>query len=364
MKLASEEKLRTEIYESFGDDKLKFDVIIGNPPYQDETIGDNKTYAPPIYHKFLEESYEIADKVEMIHPARFLFNAGSTPKAWNKKMLSDEHLKVVDYFNDSSKVFPNTDIKGGIAITYRDKEKKFGAINTYVVHEELNNILKKIKNENFNAFSELVHAPESYKFTEAIHEDHENVKKLLSKGHEYAVMTNIFGKLPFIFLNSKPNDTEEYYRFFGRENNERVYKWVKAKYIESHPNLLKYKVFLAKSNGSGSFGESLTEPVIASPFEGHTQTFISIGNFDTQYEATSVAKYIKTKFLRALLGTLKVTQDNKKASWSNIPYQDFTNDSDIDWSRSITEINQQLYKKYYLSESEIKFIEENVKTME
>ncbi|EAH0251893.1 Eco57I restriction-modification methylase domain-containing protein [Listeria monocytogenes] len=364
MKLASEERLSTGIYKLFGDDRLKFDVIIGNPPYQDETIGDNKTYAPPIYHTFLEESYKLADKVEMIHPARFLFNAGSTPKAWNQKMLSDEHLKVVDYIDDSSKVFPNTDIKGGIAITYRDKEKKFGAIGTFVVHEGLNTILKKVKDGNFNSFSELVHAPESYKFTEAIHEDHKNVKGLLSKGHEYAVMTNIFGKLPFIFLDSKPNDTEEYYRFFGREKNERVYKWVKAKYIESHPNLLKYKVFLAKSNGSGSFGESLTEPVIGSPFEGHTQTFISIGKFDTKYEATAVTKYIKTKFLRALLGTLKVTQDNKKASWSNIPLQDFTNNSDIDWSNSISEIDQQLYSKYNLSENEIKFIEENVKIME
>lgn len=364
MKLTSEEKLSREIYNKFGDDKLRFDVIIGNPPYQDETIGDNKNYAPPIYHKFLEESYKLADKVEMIHPSRFLFNAGSTPKVWNKKMLSDENLKVVKYFDDSSKVFPNTDIKGGIAITYRDKERKFGAIGTFVVHEELNIILKKVKNDTFNTFSELVYAPESYKFTEAIHEDHKNVKGLLSKGHEYAVMTNIFGKLPFIFLNSKPNDSEEYYRFFGRENNERVYKWVKAKYIESHPNLLKYKVLLAKSNGSGSFGERLTEPVIASPFEGHTQTFISIGKFDTQYEATAVAKYIKTKFLRALLGTLKVTQDNKKASWSNIPLQDFTNYSDIDWLKSISEIDQQLYKKYNLSENEIKFIEENVKAME
>ena len=364
MNLTSKGKLSTDIYKAFGDDNLKFDVIIGNPPYQDETIGDNKTYAPPIYHDFLEESYKLADKVIMIHPARFLFNAGSTPKSWNKKMLSDEHLRVVNYYDDSSKVFPNTDIKGGIAITYRDKEKKFGAIGTFVVHEELNNILKKVKEENFNAFSELVHAPESYKFTEAIHEDHKNVKGLLSKGHEYAVMTNIFGKLPFIFLDSKPNDTEEYYRFFGREKNERVYKWVKAKYIESHPNLLKYKVFLAKSNGSGSFGESLTEPVIGSPFEGHTQTFISIGKFDTKYEATAVTKYIKTKFLRALLGTLKVTQDNKKASWSNIPLQDFTNNSDIDWSNSISEIDQQLYKKYNLSEKEIQFIEGKVKPME
>jgi len=123
MKLASEEKLSTNLHQKFGDDDLKFDVIIGNPPYQDETIGDNKTYAPPIYHKFLEESYKLSNKVEMIHPARFLFNAGSTPKAWNRKMLSDKSLKVIKYFEDSSMVFPNTDIKGGIVITYRDADK-------------------------------------------------------------------------------------------------------------------------------------------------------------------------------------------------------------------------------------------------
>ena len=70
-----------------GSTSMKFDYVIGNPPYQDETLGDNKGFAPPVYNKFLDASYEIAEKVEMIHPARFLFNAGSTPKAWNEKML-------------------------------------------------------------------------------------------------------------------------------------------------------------------------------------------------------------------------------------------------------------------------------------
>lgn len=74
---------------------MKFDFVIGNPPYQDETLGDNKGFAPPVYHKFLEEAYKIANTVEMIHPARFLFNAGSTPKQWNEQMLQDPHLKVL-----------------------------------------------------------------------------------------------------------------------------------------------------------------------------------------------------------------------------------------------------------------------------
>ena len=112
---AKNEKMQQELQKAYGGKNIKFDVIIGNPPYQDESIGDNKTYTPPIYHKFMDQSYEIAEKVMLITPARFLFNAGSTPKAWNRKMLDDEHLKVVYYESDGSKIFPNTDIKGGIA---------------------------------------------------------------------------------------------------------------------------------------------------------------------------------------------------------------------------------------------------------
>ena len=79
---------------------MKFDFIIGNPPYQEdvENQGDRPN---PVYDKFMDASYEIADCVELIHPARFLFDAGQTAKAWNKKMLSDEHLKVLNYWNNN-----------------------------------------------------------------------------------------------------------------------------------------------------------------------------------------------------------------------------------------------------------------------
>lgn len=108
---------------------MKFDFVIGNPPYQDNTLGENETFAPPVYDKFMEAAYEVADKVELITPARFLFNAGSTPKKWNKKMLSDEHFKILYYEQDSSKVFADTDIKGGVVITYHDMTQDFEALN-------------------------------------------------------------------------------------------------------------------------------------------------------------------------------------------------------------------------------------------
>ena len=88
-----------------------FDFCVGNPPYQDESQRSNG-YAAPVYNAFMDAAIDVSDKVELIHPARFLFNAGSTPKDWNKKMLQDEHYKVLHYEKDSSVIFPGVDIKG------------------------------------------------------------------------------------------------------------------------------------------------------------------------------------------------------------------------------------------------------------
>ena len=137
--------------------KKLFDFCIGNPPYQDTTIGDNKTYAPPVYNLFLDEAYRVAEKVELIHPARFLFNAGSTPKAWNAKMLNDPHFKILRYEEDSSKVFSNTDIKGGVAVSYHDESVSYGAIEVFTPYEILNQILSKTKNHaDFKSLSSII----------------------------------------------------------------------------------------------------------------------------------------------------------------------------------------------------------------
>ena len=117
---------------------MKFDFVIGNPPYQEQTIGDNKGFAPPVYDKFIDGAIAISDKVELIHPARFLFNAGSTPKAWNEKMLDNSHFKVLRYEENASNIFSNTDIKGGVAISYYDKSQNFGKIGVFTKHKGLN----------------------------------------------------------------------------------------------------------------------------------------------------------------------------------------------------------------------------------
>ena len=317
----------------------------------------------------MSEAYKFADKVCFITPARFLFNAGKTPKKWNAKMLNDKHLKVAYYEQDSSNVFPNTDIKGGVAITYRDTKKNFGKIGTFTHFEELNSALHKVleKNKNSDFLDSLYYSTDSYKFSQKMHQDFPEAKEKLSKGHEKTVASSVLTSLDNIFTENKK--FENSFKFIGVIKNKRKWRYINSEYIEEHPNLRKFKVMLPGSNGSGAIGEVLStplvgEPLVGEPLVGHTQTFISFGAFDNREEAENLLKYIKTKFARTMLGTLKITQSNKKDTWRNVPLQNFTNNSDIDWSRSIAQIDQQLYKKYDLSEKEIAFIEEKVRAME
>jgi hypothetical protein len=343
-------------------ENMKFDAVVGNPPYQDETKGDS-TQKPPIYHFFVESSYDIAEKVCLITPARFLFNAGATPSAWNKKMLNNPNLKVTYFEQNSSNVFPGTSIKGGVAVTYWDSKKEFGKIGTFTVFEEINSILNKVEPIN-ESLSSIIYSAFSYQFSDVLHEEHPEVEQILSSGHKNDISTNIFESLPQIFLIDKPLDGHNYVRFFGLSNRDRVFRWVKKSYIKEHPNLEKYKVWLPKANGSGTMGEKLTSPLVGIPETGTTHTFISIGAFDSKDEAENVLLYVKTKFARVLLGILKITQDNPPEKWSKIPLQNFTKKSDINWSKSISEIDQQFYKKYKLSKEEIAFIEKNVQIMD
>ena len=336
---------------------------------------------PPLYNIMMDAASTIADRVEMITPARFLFNAGGTPKAWNEKKLNDPHFKVMEYEADASKVFPRTDINGGVAITYHDLTKEFEPIGIFTQFDELNSILHKVLICTDTFLSNVMYSSDVYKFTSVMHADHPEIKTmtvtvgnktypLLSKGHENDLTSNVMDKLGnILFYESVPNNGSKYAEFIGRRNGKRTSMWIDVRYVFGPENWLKWKVFLPKSNGSGALGEVLSTPLIGAPLigaplMGHTQTFISIGCFDTECEAQNCMKYIKTKFARTLLGVLKVTPNNPPAKWKYVPLQDFTPSSDIDWSQSIADIDQLLYSKYNLSDKEIAFIEEKVKAME
>ena len=340
--------------------EMKFDVVIGNPPYQEEAQGTS-TKDMPIYHKFISESYKISRKVSLITPARFLSNAGGTPKTWNQQMLNNQHVKVSFFEQKSCNVFPGTDIKGGVAVTYYDAEREFEPIEVFVPFIEMNSIRKKVIKKNFESIDQFVTNRGSYRYSDLIYTD---FPKLMSRVSDRRVASNAFEKLPELFFDIKPEDGNEYIKIYGRFNNERVYKWFRKDYVTCPSNFEKYKIILPKANGSGAIGEVLSTPVIGYPVIGYTETFISVGEFDSLEEAEACLKYIKSKFLRTMLGILKITQDNTKAVWHYIPLQDFTVNSDIDWTQSVADIDRQLYQKYDLSPEEIAFIETHVREMD
>ena len=177
--------------------------------------------------------------------------------------------------------------------------------------------------------------------------------------------SNIFERLSEIFFDAKPDDGHEYIQIHGRKDNERVCKYFRSDYVTHPAPFAKWKVLVPKSNGaSGKLGDEaariISKPFVSSPFVGNTETYITVGAFDTREEAEACLKYIKSKFARVMLGILKATQDNTGATWAKVPLEDFSSGSDIDWRASVDE---QLYRKYNLTAEEISFIETHVKEM-
>ncbi len=344
--------------------KKLFDYVIGNPPYNEEfgKSGDNKTFAAPVYDKFMTATYSLSNKTELIHPARFLFDAGSTPKQWNRKMLNDEHYKILKYFPFSTGVFSNTDIKGGLVISYYDNEKIYKKIETFIPYDEMKTISNKVINRNdFVSISKITVTSYAYHFTDSLYKDKPELIGKMSNGHEFDFKSNVFDTIPEAFSDTKIN--KDCIRVLGRLNNKREYKYIDAKYVNNVINLYSYKVFISRGSGSGDFGEEFAPSIIGEPNDANTETFLSIGNFETEIEAINASNYIKTKFTRALLSVMKVTQLVTPNVWKYVPLQDFTSNSDIDWTKSIHEIDLQLYRKYGLDDNEIEFIESHVKEM-
>ena len=339
---------------------MKFDYVIGNPPYQEETDSKSSRMLP-VYDKFMEEAYMCGKKVELITPARFLFNAGFTSKDWNRSRLNDEHFKVLFYESDSSRVFTNVDLKGGVAITYRDETTSFGAIGMFIPSAELTGIANKAVKHNpaFIGLNTIICPRDLLHYSNQFFVDHPEYREMNNNNN--VVNTNAFDKFPDVFLSQA---FARSIPVVGRSKNERVTRHIRADYLDLNDFIDVYKLIIPEVNGSGKFGEAMAPSIFGDKGTAFTDTFICIGKFSNKAEVSSVSKYIQTKFVRALLGILKKTQHNTADKWKYVPLQDFTSSSDINWNTSIANIDKQLYKKYSLTPEEIAFIETHVKEME
>ena len=356
-----------KVHDLVGKD-VKIKAIVGNPPYQEEGESTRKA---PIYHLFYDMAFKLAPKVTLITPGRYLFKVGQTPVEWMERMLADTHFRVVDYFQKSNEVFPTVDIKGGVAIGYRDSEKEFGAIGFFSEFPQLVSIMNKVKSHKdfvHGAFTLMVSSQGIYRFSNYALNNIPRIIEVQGKGTATKITSNAFENLTEIFVDSEQKIEGKGVQIMGRVKGVREIRWINAKYLQPCDYLDFYNVFVPEANGTGAIGEVLSTPVIGVPVIGvpvigHTDTFLSIGKFASAEEASACLKYVKSKFARCLLGTLKATQHNPKDTWANVPIQDFTEGSDIDWSKSVEEIDAQLYAKYNLSDDEIRFIESMIKPM-
>lgn len=365
---------------------INFDAVVGNPPYMETTDVSNRQN--PIYHYFYDIAEALSGLYTLISPARFLFNAGLTPATWNHKMLNDRHLQVTYYTSDSTTCFPNTAINGGVAILKRNTAEEHNPIVLFLPDENLRSIASKFDPTNPNNLKSIVFGGRSdLKFNDVFLRDYPDSPKdrlsfiqqtrpavlKLGPNEEYELKSSTFEALPYAFKDYV-DDTSDYYHLLGIINNKRTWKYASKRYMSPrYPeknNIDKYKVFISEADGAaGQVGNPVPARIIGKseigrPGDSSTSSFISIGAFNTEVEATNCAKYLRTKFMRCLLGIQKITQHNPPSVWAYIPIQDFTSGSDINWSQSIELIDQQLYNKYGFDVFEISFIEEMISPLD
>lgn len=336
---------------------MLFDNIVGNPPYQGQPSIGQRNYRAPIYPLFMQECYLIGAHVALIHPGRILFETGGK----SKSILSDTHLTVKHYEASLSSIFQEAEVAGGIAITLRNRKRFFGSIGVFIPFPELKHVHYNVTGiHNELPYMNSMVAPQGlYRFTSAALEQYPRILTIVGKGTSHKIVSRMLPKLPEVFSTEERENT---IRILGFVNQKRQWYYVDRSLLQDNPYMDTYNVFVPETNGKGAF-DAFSTPIIGCPSEATADTFLSIGTFNSYTEAKNLLAYVKTKFLRALLGIRKATQHNPAKTWCFVPVQDFTEESDIDWSLSIPEIDQQLYKKYRLKSNEIRFIEKNVKEM-
>ena len=194
----------------------KFDVVIGNPPYQEEAQGGG-TRDTPVYHLFMDAAYEVGKKAVLITPARFLFNAGFTPKAWNEKMLADPHLTVAALRARQRRAVPGHGPSRAASPSPTATRTHDGEpIGTFTKYPELNTILHKVVESGIDLTERLgITSSRSYRYTDKLYEDHPEARALRPEGNAALVNTNAFEQFSFLYSRDEPADGHEYVRVLG-----------------------------------------------------------------------------------------------------------------------------------------------------
>lgn len=355
------EKNTKEIIKQLTD--MNFDVIIGNPPYQDKG-GSGGTNDASIYQDFCQIAFDVnPNYISMVIPSRW-FTGGreNLVKDFRNEMLTSKHVMKLVSFTNAKDLFLNAEIKGGCCYflyttSYCGKCKY-----------ELNRDDVKIATDrDLGQFDILIREPILANIVERILSQVTTfIDGLISSDTPFGIPTNPIDSSKYNIEISEQKDNVHDIAFYWIKRKEgRGIGYVSRKNIKKNiPDISKPKVFIPEAYGAGeSFPHQIIGiPEIASAESVCSQSYLYVA-FRTNTEAENFAKYLRTKFLRVLVSASKVSQHAMNKVYRFVPIQDFTENSDIDWSRSIDEIDSQLYAKYHLTEEETAFIEKMIKPM-
>lgn len=355
--------LQDEVQE--GDKKVKFDAIVGNPPYQ-ETISTNdanRSLSKQLFPEFIKLTIKLNPKYSsLITPSRWFTGEAQDGSFISLRKFIKEHNHFVSIYNYSkaSNVFDNVWIAGGVNYYVFDRDYS-GKVDFYTC----NNIEKKKQTRDLfeEGLDIVISSGENYAILQKVRKESFVSLTTITKGRDAFGITGKNAKNV-----SEANFFDGAYEL--RCAHEEI-RYVKKDIITKNIDIAdKWKVFISKGNGgAGTLGDEKQVAILGKPYLGKaksvcTDSLIPIGCFDTEAEALNLQKYIKTKFLRYIVGILKVSQNVSQNVYQFVPLQDFTDKSDIDWSKSVSEIDQKLYEKYNLSDEEITFIKSKIKPME
>jgi len=353
-------------WKSNNDDNMKFNAIVGNPPYQ-IMDGGAQASATPIYNKFVEISKKINPRfISMIMPARWM-TGGKGLDTFREEMLNDQHLITLHDYVNARVCFDNVEIKGGICYFLRDAEKK-SKCKIYLHDDEgkvvskSERFLKESGDDIFISDSRLISIKEK-----VLSFGEKTFNTIISTMKPYGLRGDFF-KNPKKYGLPDISDTpiKDGFTIIGLDDNlKRVKKYIPSDYpIPRKDGLYDFKIFIPRNYGSGKMGDTKVKTILANPGMLCTETFVQIYPFRNKEEMNNCNKYINTKFFSLLLSIRKHDQGASRNVYQFIPLQDFTSSSDINWSRPIEDIDRQLYAKYGLTDEEIAFIESMIKPME
>lgn len=326
--------------------KMKFDVIIGNPPYQLDTGGAGRQ-AKPIYNLFVEKAKKLNPRyLVMIIPSRW-FSGGMGLDSFRESMMNDNHItKIIDYSN-AKDCFPQNSISGGVCYFLRERDRKGLCEFTNINSGESITVFRPL-----NEFNVLVRYNKGVSIIHKIQTMNESsINTIISPLMPYGLSTNVRGNKERKDINDLILHASDGITFIKRDD-----------ITKGKDSIDKYKVLVSKTSAEhagepgkdGMFRVLTSSLKVIGPGEICTHSYFTIGLYDNFEEADNTLSYLRTRFVRFLILLSMSSINLSKLVFSFVPVQDFSKS----WS------DEELYGKYNLTAEEIDFIESMIKPMD